>query len=80
MPEKIIPYVDAHFRTLPQRKYRTAAGGLLGGAVAYRLAFQRYDLFSSAGIFGNGADVGKEESIRAWLAGIPVWIKPRADL
>jgi enterochelin esterase-like enzyme len=76
-PEKIIPYVDAHFRTRPQREYRAAAGGSFGGAVAYHLAFRRYDLFSSAGIFGNGAGVGEEESIRAWLAAIPEGMKPR---
>jgi enterochelin esterase family protein len=75
--EKIIPYVDAHFRTRPQREYRAAAGGSFGGAVAYHLAFRRYDLFSSAGIFGNGAGVGEEESIRAWLAAIPEGMKPR---
>jgi enterochelin esterase-like enzyme len=77
VPEKIIPYVDAHFRTRPQREYRAAAGGSFGGAVAYHLAFKQYDLFSSAGIFGNGAGVGEEESIRAWLAAIPEGMKPR---
>jgi predicted alpha/beta superfamily hydrolase len=75
--EKIIPYVDAHYRTRPQREYRAAAGGSFGGAVAYHLAFRRYDLFSSAGIFGNGAGFGEEDSIRAWLAAIPEGMKPR---
>ncbi len=77
VPGKILPYVDAHFRTRPEREYRAAAGGSFGGAVAYHLAFRRYDLFSSAGIFGNGAGVGEEESIRAWLAAIPKAMKPR---
>jgi enterochelin esterase-like enzyme len=75
--EKILPYVDAHFRTRPEREFRAAAGGSFGGAVAYHLGFRRYDLFGSAGIFGNGAAMGEEESIRAWLAAIPAEMKPR---
>jgi enterochelin esterase-like enzyme len=75
--EKVVPYVDANFRTRPERTFRAAAGGSFGGAVAYHLAFQRYDLFASAGIFGNGAAAGEEESIRAWLAAIPEGMTPR---
>ncbi|MGB7539641.1 MAG: alpha/beta hydrolase-fold protein [Anaerolineales bacterium] len=75
--DKILPYVDANFRTRPEREYRAAAGGSFGGGVAYHLAFRRYDLFATAGIFGNGAAVGEEEPIRAWLAAIPAEKKPR---
>jgi enterochelin esterase-like enzyme len=75
--DKILPYVEEHFRARAERRYRAAAGGSYGGAVAYHLAFKRWDLFSSAGIFGNGAAAGEEESIRAWLAAIPVEEKPR---
>jgi enterochelin esterase-like enzyme len=75
--DKILPLVETRFRTKPERKFRAAAGGSFGGAVAYHLAFRRSDLFGSAGIFGNGAAAGEEESIRAWLAAIPEDQKPR---
>jgi enterochelin esterase-like enzyme len=78
--EKILPYMDAHFQTRPEREFRAAAGGSFGGAVAYHLAFRHYDLFASAGIFGNGAAAGEEESIRAWLAAIPAGMAPRVFL
>jgi enterochelin esterase-like enzyme len=78
--EKILPYVDVNFRTRPERRFRAAAGGSFGGAVAYHLAFRRFDLFASAGIFGNGAAAGEEESIRAWLAAIPTGMAPRVFL
>jgi enterochelin esterase-like enzyme len=78
--EKILPYVDAHFRTRPERIFRAAAGGSFGGVVAYHLAFRRFDLFASAGIFGNGAAAGEEESIRTWLAAIPEGMAPRVFL
>lgn len=78
--ERILPYVDAQFRTRPERRFRAAAGGSFGGAVAYHLAFRRYDLFATAGIFGNGAADGEEESIRAWLAAIPEGMTPRVFL
>jgi enterochelin esterase-like enzyme len=77
IPKTVQPYVDAHYRTLAERRFRAAAGGSFGGAVAYHLAFRRSDLFGSAGIFGNGAGAGEEESIRAWLAAIPKADRPR---
>jgi S-formylglutathione hydrolase FrmB len=48
--------------------------------VAYHLAFKRFDLFGTAGVFGNGAGAGEEDSIRAWLAAIPAAGRPRVFL
>jgi enterochelin esterase-like enzyme len=78
--EKILPYIESHYRAGADRMHRAAAGGSFGGAVAYHLAFKRPDLFASAGIFGNGAALGEEESIRAWLAAIPAKERPRVFL
>ncbi len=77
---KIIPYIESHYRVDPERRYRAVAGGSLGGASAYLLAFQHPDLFASAGVFGNGLIFGQEEMIRGWLSAIPVGLKPRVLL
>ena len=77
---KILPFIEERYRTRPERRFRAAAGGSFGGAVAYHLAFRQYDLFGSAGIFGNGAAAGEEDSIRTWLAAIPAGKRPRVFL
>jgi enterochelin esterase family protein len=78
--ETILPYIEANYRARPERLFRAAAGGSFGGAVAYHLAFKRYDLFGSAGIFGNGAAAGEEGEIQDWLAAIPKDARPRVFL
>jgi enterochelin esterase-like enzyme len=76
----ILPYVESHYPVAKDRRFRAAAGGSFGGAAAYHLAFRRPKLFSSAGVFGNGAALGEEDSIRAWLAAIPLDLRPRVFL
>jgi Enterochelin esterase and related enzymes len=78
--ETILPYIDGHYPVGKDRRYRAAAGGSYGGAAAYHLAFKHPELFSSAGIFGNGAAQGEEDSIRQWLTAIPKNIRPRVFL
>jgi enterochelin esterase family protein len=68
---QIIPYIESHYRASPQRKHRAVAGGSLGGASAYHLAFKMPELFESAGIFGNGAATGEKDEILTWLSSIP---------
>jgi len=76
----LIPYVQNHYRASPERSRRAIAGGSLGGATAYVLAFQHPDLFASAGVFGNGLIAGQEAQIEAWLQAIPEDLKPRLFL
>ena len=75
--ETILPYLEEHYPVARERRFRAASGGSYGGAVAYHLAFRHPDLFSNAGIFGNGAALGEEDSIRTWLAAIPKNTRPR---
>jgi enterochelin esterase-like enzyme len=78
--EAIIPYVESHYLVRADRLHRAVAGGSLGGASAYYLAFQHPDLFASAGVFGNGLVTGQESAIEAMLAAIPADLKPRLFL
>lgn len=76
----LIPFIEAHYPVSRDRRDRAIAGGSLGGASAYLLAFERPDLFSSAGIFGNGLITGYEDETRAMLAALPPNLKPRVFL
>ncbi len=78
--ETILPFLESHYPVARDRIYRATAGGSYGGAAAYHLAFRHPELFSSAGVFGNGAALGEEDSIRAWLDEIPKAIRPRVFL
>lgn len=75
--EQIIPYLESHYRASPHRQHRAVAGGSLGGASAYHLAFKQPEIFESAGIFGNGAATGEEDDIQSWLGAIPEANQPR---
>jgi enterochelin esterase-like enzyme len=76
----LIPYIESHYRASPARRLRSIAGGSLGGATAYLLTFQHPELFSSAGVFGNGLTIGQEAQDEAWLQAIPSNLKPRIFL
>ena len=66
---ELVPWVDAEFRTLPQRQRRAVAGHSMGGQGAMRLGMLTADVF---GIVGNvicGVDIcaaanRKEVSVR----------------
>jgi enterochelin esterase-like enzyme len=47
----LIPFIDAHFRTIPDRDHRALAGLSMGGAQAFRLGFHHLDLFAYLGAF-----------------------------
>jgi enterochelin esterase-like enzyme len=64
----LLPSIESQYPTMDDRRYRAVAGGSLGGIAAYRLAFQRPDAFSSAGMFGAGAISGEESRINEWLS------------
>ena len=52
--EHLIPYVDATFRTRPERTYRSLGGASYGGMMSVKMAFKHPDLVARVGIFGHG--------------------------
>ena len=44
--DDVIPYIDAHYRTIADREHRGIAGESMGGGGAYRLLFDNPDTFS----------------------------------
>jgi enterochelin esterase-like enzyme len=52
--EDLIPYIDAHFRTLADREHRAIAGDSRGGEQALQIAFHRLDVFSRVAALSPG--------------------------
>jgi enterochelin esterase-like enzyme len=78
--DHLIPSIESHYPAGSRPRLRAVAGGSLGGASAYMLAFQHPDLFASAGVFGNGLVTGQEDELRSLLADIPEDFRPRLFL
>ncbi len=48
--EVLIPWIDAHYRTIPDRAFRAIGGRIPGGAGwAVHLALSRWELFGGVG-------------------------------
>jgi enterochelin esterase-like enzyme len=52
--DDLIPYVDAHFRTLSDQPHRAMAGLSMGGMETKYITLRHLDLFSSIGLFSGG--------------------------
>jgi enterochelin esterase-like enzyme len=49
----LIPYIDSHFRTLPDRDHRAMAGLSMGGMQTFQITLDHLDLFSYIGGFSG---------------------------
>lgn len=57
--QDLIPYLDATYRTIPDRDHRALAGLSMGGFQAYSIGLKHLDLFSALGGFsGAGGGFG----------------------
>ena len=54
----IMPYVESHYRTIPDRGHRAIAGLSMGGTQTLNIAFGNLDRFSAVGVFSSGILVG----------------------
>ena len=50
----ILPYIEAHYRTLPGRENRAIAGLSMGGGISIAIGLKRLDAFASVGEFSTG--------------------------
>lgn len=53
--DELIPYIDAHFRTLADRPHRAMAGLSMGGMETKRITLKKLDTFSYIGLFSGGS-------------------------
>jgi S-formylglutathione hydrolase FrmB len=54
--QQLLPWIDAHYRTIPTRAARAVAGLSMGGGGAMRYAARRPDLFSYAASYSGAVD------------------------
>lgn len=55
----LIPYIDAKFRTIPDRDHRALAGLSMGGAQAIRIGLNHLDEFAYIGAFSPAIEISE---------------------
>ncbi|MDD5466718.1 MAG: alpha/beta hydrolase-fold protein [Anaerolineales bacterium] len=78
--EALIPYIDSHYRTLPERTFRAIGGLSRGAGWAVHLGLTHWELFGAIG--GHSLPVFHTDAahIRQWLDAIPPDSMPRIYL
>ncbi len=76
LTDTLIPYIDAHYRTLKGPANRAMAGLSMGGAHTIQFGLPRPDLFGAIGIFSIGLTSG--DAVTAYEAAHDADLKRRA--
>ena len=76
----LIPWVDAHYRTLMDREYRAIGGLSRGGNWAVRIGIMNWDLFEAIGAHSAPLFYGDLDRIPGWIEAIPESKIPRLYL
>ncbi len=67
--DELIPYVDAHFRTMADQPHRAMAGLSMGGMETKQITLRNLDVFSHIGLFSGGSispeDIADLEAFKA---------------
>lgn len=51
----LVPFIDKHYRTIPNREDRALAGLSMGAGITANVGFTRLDVFSSIGLLSSGS-------------------------
>lgn len=54
---ELVPYIDQHYKTIPDRAFRAIAGLSMGGHGAMYLSIRHKNLFANAGSMAGGVDI-----------------------
>lgn len=67
--DEVIPFIDANYRTVPDRRFRGIDGACAGGAQAIMISARRPDIFAYAG--GQQTDLGSYPMVPdVWRANV----------
>jgi enterochelin esterase-like enzyme len=75
--EVLLPYVEANYRTLPERQYRAVGGLSRGGAWALHLGITYTESFAAVGMHSGFAFHTDAPLLRSWLKETPSEQMPR---
>lgn len=73
----LVPWVDEHYRTLPDRKYRAIGGLSRGGACAVHIGFSHPELFGAVGLHSSVVFNTDVTAIGEWVNNFPKGMTPR---
>jgi enterochelin esterase-like enzyme len=75
--EELLPWIDANYRTIPEREYRAIGGLSRGASWALHFGAVNYELFGAMG--GHSPPIFPEDAGRMgiWLKDIPEAQRPR---
>ncbi len=72
----VVPYIDSHYRTQPDRFHRSITGYSNGAAIAIRSAFQAPNVFSRVAVLSGGIANGEQEKFTDWISAMPPEQRP----
>lgn len=67
----VVPYIDSHYRTQPDRLHRSISGYSNGAAIAIRSAFRAPDVFSRVAVLSGGIADGEQQKLKDWITAMP---------
>jgi enterochelin esterase-like enzyme len=73
----LVPWIDANYRTIPDRAHRAVGGLSRGGAWAVHLGLAYWELFGTIGVHSGFVFHSDVQPIHEWLEAIPAGETPR---
>jgi enterochelin esterase-like enzyme len=77
MVEVLVPHIDAHYRTIPDRSQRAIGGLSMGAAWALHLGLSQWEMFGAVGLHSLALFSIDSPRIPGWLDSIPQDQLPR---
>ena len=75
--QSLIPWVDEHYRTLPDREQRAIGGLSRGGAWAIHIGLSHPELFGTMGAHSGFVFHSDIQQVYQWLNNLPIGMTPR---
>jgi enterochelin esterase-like enzyme len=75
--QSLVPWIDEHYRTIPDREHRAIGGLSRGAAWAVHIGLSRWDLFSAVGVHSGFVFYSDYQPIYLWVYNTPAGMFPR---
>ena len=74
--DRVVPYIDSHYRTQADRLHRSITGISHGAAIAVRAAFRPPNAFGRVAVLSGGIADGEQEKFTGWISSMPPGQRP----